>query len=111
MSAGCFLLAGFGEAADALHVADDAGEVINVLAMAFRTLVQVTFVDVTAVVADGVGNVEGEVVTAFLCGYAEQLAVLCLGEMLFQVGVQCRTTGEVRNVAGTVQTELVDEVQ
>ena len=39
---------------------------------------QIPFVDVTAVVADGVGDVEGEVVAAFLRGHAEQLAVLGL---------------------------------
>ena len=71
-------MAGLGEAADALHVADDAGEVVNVLAVAFGALVEVTLVDVAAVVADGVGNVEGEVVAAFLRGHAEQLAVLRL---------------------------------
>jgi len=111
MAAGGLLLAGLRETADALHVADDAGEVIDVLAVAFRTFMQVALVDMAAVVADGVGDVEGEVVASFLCGHAEQLAVLCLGEVLLQVGVQGGTAGEVCDVAFAVQTELVDQVQ
>ena len=72
------LLAGLRETADAFHVADDAGEVVEVFAVANGTFVEVAFVDVAAVVADGVGNVEGEIVAAFLRSHAEQLAVLCL---------------------------------
>ena len=83
----CLFLTGFGEAADALHVADNAGEVIDVFAVAFGALMEVALVDVAAVVADGVGDVEGEVVTAFLRCHAEQLAVLCLREVFLQVGV------------------------
>ena len=86
-SAGLFL-ARLREAADALHIANNAGEVIDVLAVALRTFVEVAFVNVSAVVADSVGDIEGEIVTTFLSRYAEQLAVLCLREMLLQVGVQ-----------------------
>ena len=111
VSAGGFLLAGLGEAADALHVADDACEVVHILAVAFGAFVEIALVDVAAIVADGVGNVEGEVVAAFLRGHAEQLAVLRLGEVLLQVGVQRGTAGEVRNVAFAVKTELVEQVQ
>ena len=46
--------------------------------MAFRTFVKITFVDMAAVVAYRVGNVEGEVVAAFLRSHAEQLSVLGL---------------------------------
>ena len=87
MSAGGFLLAGLREAADALHVADDTGEVVKIRAVTFGAFVEIAFVNVAAFVAHSVGNIEGEVVAAFLCGHAEQLAILRLREVLLQVGV------------------------
>lgn len=72
----CLFLTGDGEVADALHVADDAGEVIHVLGVTAGTLMQITLVDIAAVVADGVGDVEGEVIAAFLCRNTQELAVL-----------------------------------
>jgi hypothetical protein len=41
-----------------------------------------------AVVADRIGNVEGEIVAALLRGYAQQLAILLLAQVLFEVHVQ-----------------------
>lgn len=70
VAAACFLLARLRETADPFHVADDAGEVVKVFAVAFGTFVKITLVDVTAVVANGVRNVEGKIVAALLCGYA-----------------------------------------
>ena len=49
------------EIADALEVADDSCHVVHVLAMAVWTFLEVALVDVSAVVADGVGDVEREV--------------------------------------------------
>ena len=72
------LLACLREAADPFHVADDAGEVVEVFAVANGTFVEITLIDVAAVVADGVGDVKGEVVAALLRGHAEQLAILGL---------------------------------
>ena len=63
-SCGLFL-AGLRETADAFHVADDAGEVVEVFAVANGTFVEVAFVNVAAVVADGVGDVEGKVIASF----------------------------------------------
>ena len=73
-----FLLTGFGEVADALQVADDAGQVIDIVAVAMRTFLQIAFVYVSAVVADGVRNVESKIVSAFASGHSQQLAVLRL---------------------------------
>ena len=106
-----FFLAGLGEAADTFHISDNAGEVIHVLAVAFGTFMEIALVDMATVVANGVGDIEGKVVASFLGSHAEQLAVLGLGEMFLEVGVQCGSTGEVRDVALPVKTELVDQIQ
>ena len=58
IAAGCFLLTGLREIADALQVANDTGHVVNVLRMAVRALLEVTLVNVPTVVAHGVRNVE-----------------------------------------------------
>ena len=105
------LLSGLRETADAFHVADDAGEVVKVGAVAFGAFVEVTFVDVAAVVADGVGDVECEIIAALLRGHAEQLTILCLRKVLFQISVQSRSARQVRDVAAAMKSELVDKVQ
>ena len=108
VAAGGFLLARLAEVADAFEVADDAGHVVDVLRMAVGALLEVALVDMAAVVADGVGNVEGEVVAAFLGGHLEQLQVLLLREVFLEVAVECRATGEVLDVVLAVEAELVE---
>ena len=56
--------------------------------MAMRALLEIAFVDMTAVVADRIRDIEGEVITSFDSRYAEELAVLFLTEVLFQVAVE-----------------------
>ena len=73
-----FFLTGHREVADALHITDDTSQIINVLTMAFRALMQIMFADVSAFVADGVRDVEREVVASLLGCYAEKVGVLCL---------------------------------
>ena len=63
------------------------------------------------VIADGVRNVEGEVVAALGSGYPEQLSVLLFAQMFFQIHVQCRASGQMLDVAATVQAEFVHNVQ
>ena len=109
VAAGGLLLAGLREVGDALQVADDAGHVVDVLRVAVGALLQVALVDVAAVVADGVGNVEREVVAALLGSHLQQLAVLLLREVLLQVHVEGRSAREVLNVGRTVELELVDD--
>ena len=43
-----------------------------------RTFLEVTLVDVSAVVADCIRDIECEVVASFLGSHAQQLAILCL---------------------------------
>ncbi len=87
MTAGGFLLARLAEIADTLQVTDNAGQVVDVVAVAFGAFLQETLVDVTAVVTDRVRDVEGEVVATFTGGYAQQLAVLVFGKVFLQVAV------------------------
>jgi len=84
-----FFLAGHREVAYTLHVTDDTGQVVNVFALTVRTLLEVMLADVSAGIADGVRDVEGEVVATFLSGHSEQLGVLCLGKMFFEIEVKC----------------------
>ena len=72
---------------------------------------EIAFVDMTAVVADGVGDVECEVVTAFLGGHLQQLQVLLLREVLLEVHVEGGTTREVLDVGRTMEFELVEDGQ
>ena len=80
-------MARLAEIADALQVTDNAGQVVNVMAVALGALFQIALVDVTAVVTDRVRDVEGEVVATFTGGYAQQLAVLVFGKVFLQVAV------------------------
>lgn len=73
-----FFLSCCGEVAHALEVADDTCHVIDVLAVAVRALLEVTLVDVSAIVADGVGDVECEIVASFFGSHFQELSVLCL---------------------------------
>ena len=69
ISSGSLLLPGLREIADSFHVADNAGQIIHVLAMTFRTLFQVSFVNVVAFVADRVRYIESKVIAALSGGY------------------------------------------
>ncbi len=105
------LLAGLGEVAHALHVADHAGQVVGVAAAAYGAFVQVALVDVSAVVAHRVGDVEREVVASLARRNAQELAVLRLAQVLLQVEVEGRAAGEVLDVAAAVEPELVEDVE
>lgn len=84
-----FLLTGLGEVGHPLHIADDTGEVVQILAVAVRALLEVALVYVTAVVADGVRNIEGEIVAAFVRSNLQKLLVLLLAQVLLKVHVEC----------------------
>ena len=56
--------------------------------MAFRALMQIMFADVSAFVADGVRDVEREVVASFLGSDLKQLGVLSFGEMFLKIKVK-----------------------
>ena len=108
ISACGFFLAVDREVRNALEVADDAGEVVDVVAMAVRALGEIALVDATTFVAERVGDIEREVIAAFHSRYAEEVAILGLREVLFEIAVQGAAAGEVVDVATTVETELLD---
>ena len=105
-----FLLSGFREVADAFQVANDSGKVIYIVAVALRAFLQVALVDMSAVVTDGIRDVKRKIVAAFASGYAEQLSVLFLAQVLLEVAMQCGSTGEVFDVFLAVEAELVEDV-
>ena len=61
VAAVCLLLTSHGEVTDPLEVSDDTREVVDILRVAYRALGEVTLVNVAAVVAYRVRNVECEV--------------------------------------------------
>ncbi len=73
-----FLLPWLRKIADALHIADYTRKVIQTVALTRRTFFEITLVDVSATVANGIGDIKGEIVTAFLRSDAQKLAVLFL---------------------------------
>ena len=75
--------------------------------MAMRALLQISLVDMSTVVADGVGDVEGEVVTPLLCSNLQQVQILLFREVLVEVHVECRTTSEVFDIWCAMQFELI----
>ena len=78
VTSGGLFLTSHREVAYTLHVTDDTGQVVNVFALTVRTLLKVVLADVSTAVADGVRNVEGEIVAAFLSRHPEELGILCL---------------------------------
>ena len=78
ISASGFFLAVDREVGNALEVADDAGEIVDVVAMAVRALGEIALVDATTFVAERVGDIEREVVAAFHSSHSEQVAILGL---------------------------------
>ena len=106
VATGGFLLTVDGEVGDALEVADDAGEVVYVVTLAVRTLGEVSLVDATTVVAEGVGDVEGEIIAPLDGGDAEEMSILRLGEVLLKVAVEGASSGEMGDVPSAVEAEL-----
>ena len=104
-------LTGHGEIADALHITYYTCQVINIMAMAFRTFMKVVLAYVSAAIAYGVWNVECEIIAPFLCSYAEQLAVLCLGKMFFKIEMKSRTACKMLYVFASVKAHLVNDIK
>ena len=55
--------------------------------MAMRTLLEITLVNISAVIAEGIRHIECEVVATLLCSHLQKLAILLFGEMLLQIHV------------------------
>src|SRR5574344_1057421 len=107
----CFVLARHGEVADTLHVSNNSREIVHIATVAVGTGLQIAFVDVAAVVADGVWDVECEVVAPFSGGYTKNLAILNLTEMLGEIGVESRTAREVLDIFLTVKAKFVEKIE
>ena len=110
ISAFGFALAVDGEVGDALEITNDACEIVHILTLAVRTFGEISLVDVSAVVAQRVGDVEGEIVATLLCGYAKEMAILCLRQMLLEVAVERTSARKMVDVATTVESEFLDGV-
>jgi hypothetical protein len=91
-----------GEVADTLQVSDDTCHIVHILGMAVRTFLQVTLVDMSTVVAYGIGDIEREVVTSLLGSDLQQVGILLLAEVLLQVHMQCGTTSEVLDIGSAM---------
>ena len=101
-------LAHLAERRHTLQVADDTGQVIQVVASALRTYGQCILADVAAVVADSIAAVECEIIRAVMRSDIEQLPVLVLAQMLGNVHVQRRTAIQIFDIVLSVEFELVD---
>ena len=78
--------------------------------MTMRALMEIALVDGSAVVANGVWNVERKIITTFLGCHLEQLAILLLGEVLLKIHVEGRTACEVLNIWCTMELELLYDI-
>ena len=78
ISAFGFALAVDGEVRHALQIADDASEIVYILAFTVWTFGEISLVDVSAAVAERVGDVEREIIATLLCGNAEKMTILRL---------------------------------
>ena len=111
VTSGCFFLAWHREVADTLHITDDTGQIVNIFAMTFRTLLKVMLANMAAFVAYRVRNVECEIIASFLSGNTEELAVLGLCKMLLKIEMQCRSTGKMLDIFTAMKTKFVDYVE
>lgn len=82
-----FLLTRLREVANSLKIAYDTCHVVDIFASAMWTFLQIALIDMSTLVADGVGNVKCEVVASLLCRYTQELTILRLGKVLVEVHV------------------------
>ena len=78
ISAFGFALAVDGEVGHTFEITNDACEIVHILALAVWALREITLVDVSAAVAERVGDIECEIIAALLCGNAEKMTILRL---------------------------------
>ena len=107
MPSGGLFLSGLGEIADSFQVTDDSSQVIYIGAVAFGAFLEVTLIDVSTVVADGIGDVESKIIAAFTGGHAEQLSVLFLAEVFLEIAMQSGTACKVFDVLFAMEAEFV----
>lgn len=107
----CFLLlAGFRERGYALQIANDASQIIQILAAALRTGGQTILTDEAAVVTNSVRDIKSKIRAAGLNRRVHQYLILFLCQMLIQIAMERRSAIEIARQAVTMQDELVDYI-
>lgn len=66
--------------------------------------------DVSAVVADRIGDIEREVVAPLLGSHLQQMSILLLAKVLIEIHVESGASSKVLDVGFAVEFELVDDV-
>jgi hypothetical protein len=79
--------------------------------MAVGALLQITLVDMATIVADRIGDIKGEIVTAFIGRYFQQMGILLLRQMLLEIHVKGGTACKMFNIRCTMKFELVNNGQ
>ena len=104
-----FNLAVAGKAADQLEISDDAGGVVQIIAFALGAAVQTVLADMSTILTQGIGDIEGEVAASGLDGHIQQQKVLRLGQMLVQIDVAGRTAVQIAGEFAAMQLQLVQQ--
>ena len=104
-------LTGGRHGADADEEADDAGQVIDILAMALGTFENIMLRDMSAVIADGIGNVVSEVTASLLDRHLKELSILLLREVFLEIHVQSGAAIQTIGESVAVELELIQYVQ
>ena len=86
-----FFLAINGKIGYALQVADHTRQVVYIMTVTVRTLLQVALIDVPTLVTKCVRDVKREVIAPLFSCHAKQLAILRFAQVLIQIHVERRT--------------------
>ena len=65
----------------------------------------------STIITNGIGDIEGKIVTAFLGSYLKQLQVLVFAQMLFKIHVQSRTSSKMFDIRSAMEFELINHSQ
>ena len=104
------LLTGFRERGNALEIADDAGQIIQILRAALGTGFEAALGNIAAGITDRVRNVEGEIGAAGADGIIHQVAILVLVQMLIQIDMTGAAAIQISGEFAAVQNELVEHI-
>ena len=105
---GRLLLSGFREIGNTFEIADDAGGIVHIFTAAFWAAVHIAFGDVSAVIADGIGNIDCPVGAAGFYGNIEKIPVLFFGQMLGKIEMQGGAAVQIAGHFAAVENEFID---
>ena len=77
--------------------------------MTVRTLLQVTLINMTTIVTNSIGDIEGEIITTFLGSHFQQMQILLLRKMLIEIHVKGRATSQMLDIRCPMQLKLIDD--